>query len=115
MVFRRQNDGNDRELREWHSGRHFRAVARCGCGGFAGDGGVFSGVVQAPLTAAVIVMEMTDNQGMKIPLMTASFLAYWVSRSVCPRPLYGALAERFLIRVEGSAPAVSGVLMDKEG
>jgi H+/Cl- antiporter ClcA len=75
----------------------------------------FSGGVQAPLTAAVIVMEMTDNQDMKIPLMAASFLAYWVSRSVCPRPLYGALAQRFLIRVEGSAPAVSGVLMDEAG
>ena len=29
----------------------------------------FSGVVQAPITAAVIVMEMTDNQHMMIPLM----------------------------------------------
>lgn len=57
----------------------------------------FSGVVQAPITAAVIVMEMTDNQDMTIPLMAASFLAYGVSRLICPRPLYGVLAERFLI------------------
>jgi H+/Cl- antiporter ClcA len=56
----------------------------------------FSGVVQAPITAAVIVMEMTDNQQMTVPLMAASFLAYGVSRVVCPQALYGALAERFL-------------------
>jgi H+/Cl- antiporter ClcA len=56
----------------------------------------FSGVVQAPITAAVIVMEMTDNQQMTIPLMAASFLAYGVSKLVCPHALYGALAERFI-------------------
>jgi H+/Cl- antiporter ClcA len=73
----------------------------------------FSGVVQAPLTAAVIVMELTDNQDMKIPLLAASFLAYGVSRLVCTRPLYGTLAQRFLRAVEGTAPAVSGVMMDE--
>jgi H+/Cl- antiporter ClcA len=71
----------------------------------------FSGVVQAPITAAVIVMEMTDNQDMTIPLMASSFLAYGVSRLVCRRALYGALAERFLRAVE--VPAVSGVMMDE--
>lgn len=69
----------------------------------------FSGVVQAPITAAVIVMEMTDNQEMTIPLMATSFLAYGVSRLVCKRPLYGALASRF---VAAMSPAVSGVTMD---
>jgi len=56
----------------------------------------FSGVVQAPITAAVIVMEMTDNQGMTIPLLATSFLAFGVSRLVCRRPIYAALARRFL-------------------
>jgi len=70
----------------------------------------FSGVVQAPITAAVIVMEMTDNQDMTIPLMAASFLAYGVSRLICRRPLYGALAARF---ISAMAPAVSGVVMDE--
>ena len=71
----------------------------------------FAGVVQAPITAAVIVMEMTDNQDMTIPLMAASFLAYGVSRLVCPHGLYGVLAKRFLAVVETQA-VVSGVLMD---
>jgi H+/Cl- antiporter ClcA len=56
----------------------------------------FSGVVQAPITAAVIVMVMTDNQGMTIPLLATSFLAFGVSRLVCRRPIYAALARRFL-------------------
>jgi H+/Cl- antiporter ClcA len=59
----------------------------------------FSGVVQAPITATVIVMEMTDNQRMTIPLLATSMLAFGVSRLVCRRPLYGALARRFLSAV----------------
>jgi H+/Cl- antiporter ClcA len=60
----------------------------------------FSGVVQAPITSAVIVMEMTDNQSLMIPLMATAFLSFAVSRLVCRRPLYGALARRFL-QVQG--------------
>jgi H+/Cl- antiporter ClcA len=60
----------------------------------------FSGVVQAPITAAVIVMEMTDNQAMTIPLMATSFLAFGISRLVCRRAIYAALARRFLRTIE---------------
>jgi H+/Cl- antiporter ClcA len=60
----------------------------------------FCGVVQAPITSAVIVMEMTDNQGLMIPLMASAFLSFAVSRLVCRRSLYGALARRFL-QVQG--------------
>ena len=62
----------------------------------------FSGVVQAPITSAIIVMEMTDNQGLTIPLMATAFLAFGVSRLVCRRPIYGALARRFLEAQERS-------------
>ena len=71
----------------------------------------FSGVVQAPITAAVIVMEMTDNQDMTIPLMATSFLAYGFSRLVCRHALYGALAQILVSQI--SAPVVSGVMMDE--
>jgi H+/Cl- antiporter ClcA len=63
--------------------------------------GYFSGVVQAPITAVVIVLEMTENQLMTIPLMATAMLAFGVSRLICHRPLYGALARRFLLAVEG--------------
>ena len=56
----------------------------------------FAGVVQAPVTAFVIVMEMTDNHDMIVPLMAASLLAAGCSKVVCRKPLYRALADQFL-------------------
>jgi H+/Cl- antiporter ClcA len=55
----------------------------------------FSGVVQAPLTAFVIVVEMTRDSDMALPLLAASLIAYGFSRFVCPRPVYKALAKSF--------------------
>src|SRR5512139_507538 len=63
----------------------------------------FAGVVQAPITAFVIVMEMTDNHDMVVPLMLATLLATAVSRLVCPKPLYKALANNYLARVRPPA------------
>ncbi len=56
----------------------------------------FSGVIQAPITAMVIVLEMTSNQNMIFPLMVTAFLGSGVSSLICPRPLYRALADSFL-------------------
>jgi len=61
-----------------------------------GMGAYFTGVVQSPITAAVIVMEMTDNQYLTVPLMGAAFIALGASRMICPHPLYKALAISFL-------------------
>ena len=58
--------------------------------------GYFSGVVQAPITSFVIVMEMTDNQTMILPLMAASLIGYGVSRALCREPIYQALSRQFL-------------------
>jgi len=58
----------------------------------------FAGVVQSPLTAFIIVMEMTDNQEMLLALITTSFIAYGVSHLVCPKPIYHALSQAFLGR-----------------
>src|SRR3569833_2745805 len=43
----------------------------------------FAGVVQAPITAFVIVTEMTDNHAMVVPLMTAALIAHATSRLIC--------------------------------
>lgn len=56
----------------------------------------FSAVVQAPITSIVIVMEMTANQTLLLPIMAASFIAYAISRRICPEPIYRALALPFL-------------------
>jgi H+/Cl- antiporter ClcA len=56
----------------------------------------FAGVVQAPITAFVIVTEMTENHAMVIPLMAAAFIAYAASRLVCHEGVYHALSKNFL-------------------
>ena len=68
-----------------------------------GMAGYFAGVVQAPITAFVIMLEMTNDHAMALPLMAVSLLAYGVSRLVCPRPIYHALAEQFLRRRDDAA------------
>jgi H+/Cl- antiporter ClcA len=61
-----------------------------------GMAGYFAGVVQAPMTAFVIILEMTGNHGNVIPLMLASMLGYGVSRLISPEPLYHGLSRLFL-------------------
>ena len=56
----------------------------------------FAGVVQAPITAAVIIGEMTAASGMRLPLLLAALIAYGVSRLIQRESLYHALAENFL-------------------
>ncbi len=67
--------------------------------------GYFTGVVQTPITAFVIVMEMTDNHGLLLPLMATAFIAYLSSRLVCPEPIYRVLALNFLPERAVAAPA----------
>jgi H+/Cl- antiporter ClcA len=76
------------------------AFARTGLIGFAGRDAVvlgmasyLSGVVQAPLTSAVILMEMTRAPGLVGPLMLAALLARWASGLVMPEPLYHVLSQ----------------------
>jgi H+/Cl- antiporter ClcA len=58
--------------------------------------GYFSGVVQTPITALIIVMEMTDNSSMLMPLMATALIAKGISRFVSPLSIYEALAEAYL-------------------
>ncbi len=56
--------------------------------------GYLAGVTQAPLTALVIVMEMTSQHAMVLPLMITAAVATAVSRLISP-PLYQTLAQRY--------------------
>jgi H+/Cl- antiporter ClcA len=56
--------------------------------------GYLAGVTQAPLTSLVIVMEMTTQHAMVLPLMITAALATAVSKLLSP-PLYRALAQRY--------------------
>ena len=55
-----------------------------------------SGVTSAPLTSAVIAMELTDNQAMVIPIMAACLLARAASSLFSPTPVYRDFAERMV-------------------
>jgi H+/Cl- antiporter ClcA len=56
--------------------------------------GFLAGVTQAPLTSFVIVMEMTSEHAMVLPLMLTAAVATALSRLISP-PLYQALADRY--------------------
>ncbi len=58
-----------------------------------------AGITQSPITSFVIVMEMTANHQMLLPLMGAAVVAQGFSRSVAPVPLYDALAIDMLKRL----------------
>ena len=64
----------------------------------------FAGVVQAPITAAVIIGEMSNDTGMRLPLLLAALIGYGVSRLFQRESLYHALARNFLARQQ--APKV---------
>lgn len=56
----------------------------------------FSGMLQTPMTAFVLVMEMTDTHELLLPLMASAFIATGVSRFFNPKPLYDALTEPYV-------------------
>ena len=60
---------------------------------------------QSPLTASVVVMEMTGSQPMLFWLLVGSLVASVVSRQFCPRPFYHLAAGRFRRQAESAAAA----------
>ncbi|WP_181013741.1 chloride channel protein [Agrobacterium rosae] len=67
-----------------------------GLGAILGMAGYFAGVVQAPMTAFVIILEMTGNHEAVIPIMAASMLGYITSRMISAEPLYHGLSRVFI-------------------
>lgn len=79
---------------------HILPFASVGAVVLLGMVGYFAGVIQAPITAFIIVMEMTDNHDMVLPLMATAFLAMVTSRLICRESLYQALAHNFIKQFE---------------
>ena len=65
-------------------------------------------MTQSPITSFVIVMEMTANHEMLLPLMATAVIANAISRSVAPVPVYHALAYPALRRAEGRLHRAAG-------
>jgi len=57
-----------------------------------------SGVVQAPLTSAVILMEMTREPALVGPLLLAALTARWASGWIMPEPIYHLLSQSWRLR-----------------
>lgn len=78
---------------------HLPALIALGMAGF------LAAVTQAPITAMIIVMEMTDGHAMVLSLMGCALVASLVSRMVS-RPLYATLSEMLIrdLHQRGQAP-----------
>ncbi|MCK3658126.1 chloride channel protein EriC [Pasteurellaceae bacterium Pebbles2] len=59
-----------------------------------------AGATQSPVTAAVVVMEMTGSQPVLIWLLIGGIVATFISRQIMPKPFYHFAAGRFRQRVQ---------------
>ncbi|THD35288.1 MAG: chloride channel protein [Sphingomonas sp.] len=62
----------------------------------------FTGVVRAPLTAVIIIVEATASRGLILPLFLAALIAHAVSALVCKERLYHGLARPWREKLAGS-------------
>ena len=60
----------------------------------------FTGVVRAPLTAVIIIVEATASRGMILPLFASALVADAAGRLMCKEKLYHALAREFATKPE---------------
>ena len=58
----------------------------------------FTAIVRAPLTGIVLIVEMTGDYSLVLPLLVACLTAYGVADYLGDRPVYEALLERDLLR-----------------
>jgi H+/Cl- antiporter ClcA len=57
--------------------------------------GYFVGVVRAPLTAVIILVETTGSASAILPLFATALIGDWAGSMVCKQRLYHALARTF--------------------
>jgi chloride channel protein, CIC family len=72
-------------------------------GAFAlvGMGAAFSGIIRAPMTSVLIIVEMTGGYSLILPLMLANMTAYVLARHWRPTPIYEALLAQDGVHLEG--------------
>ncbi len=69
-------------------------VSDAGTFAIAGMGGLFAATVRAPITGILLVIEMTSNYEMILPLIVTCLGATMVAQSLGGRPIYTQLLER---------------------
>lgn len=76
----------------------------------AGMGAFFSAVTRGPITAIVIVFEMTTDFNLVLPLMIGSVISYLVAESISSGSIYRRLLEWNGIYLEEKETATKGLL-----
>lgn len=61
----------------------------------------FVGVVRAPLTAVIILIEATASRAMILPMFATALIADMASATICRERLYHGLARRYFVRTDG--------------
>ncbi|VXD13811.1 conserved membrane hypothetical protein [Planktothrix serta PCC 8927] len=76
---------------------------------FAGMGAFFCAVARTPMTAVVIVFEITTDFGLVLPLMISCIVAYLIAEKLDPESLYDQLLKLSGIELKPDKP-MDGVL-----
>ncbi|KFE67054.1 Chloride channel protein [Hyalangium minutum] len=69
-----------------------------------GMGAVLAGTTHAPVSAVLIIFELTGDYGLILPLMLGAFLATMISRRLEPESLYTSVLSRRNVRIPESVP-----------
>ena len=72
----------------------------------------FTSIVRAPLTGIVLIVEMTGNYNLMLPLLIACFCAYIVADSLGDAPIYEALLRRDLARAQEKPQLKQNLLLE---
>lgn len=65
-----------------------------GAYGLVGMGALFAGILRAPMTSVFMMLEVSGNYSIILPVMIANTLAYLISRSLQPTPVLDVLARQ---------------------
>ena len=93
-----------------------------------GMGVLFAGFLRAPMTSVFMVLEVSGNYSIIVPVIVANALAYVVSRTLQPTPIFDLLTrqdglelpsleeqrEETILRVEDAMQAPVGPVLDSE-
>lgn len=93
-----------------------------------GMGVLFAGFLRAPMTSVFMVLEVSGNYSIILPVLIANTFAYLISRSLQPTPIFDLLTrqdgldlpsmeeqrEQEILRVEDAMQQVPSVVLDAE-
>jgi CIC family chloride channel protein len=93
-----------------------------------GMGVLFAGFLRAPMTSVFMVLEVSGNYSIIVPVIVANTFAYLISRSLQPTPIFDLLSrqdgldlpsmeeqrEESILRVEDAMQAPAGAVLNSE-